>query len=44
MTGFSWWGSEKLRRLSHINGLENFEQLLQQGKGMLVGMHLSILI
>lgn len=41
MTGFSWWGSdEKLRRLSHINGLENFEQLLQQGKGiLLVGMH-----
>lgn len=41
MMGFSWWGSDdKLRRLSHINGLEKFEPLLSKGKGiLLVGMH-----
>ncbi len=36
-TGLSWWGNErKLEHLCHIEGLENLQQALQQGKGVIL--------
>ena len=36
-TGLSWWGNErKLDNLCHIEGLENLQQALQQGKGVIL--------
>lgn len=44
--GLAWWGSDRmLKRLTHIEGLENFEHALQGGKGaILLGGHFTSLI
>lgn len=46
-TPYSWWGSrEALQRLTHIEGMENMEQALARGRGviMLGGHFTSMLI
>lgn len=45
-TGLAWWGNpKKLERLIHIEGLENIQQGLDKGKGVIMlGGHFTTLI